>query len=288
MWRLAQTPAWAEVGPTWYWRTHSLGQAAQRFFSGFLEVVSQLVDACGAGPAQTKTAVGVVVLAGALHGLLRAAKGGKPQSAIAVAAVGLPLLAALSWGAQAGISVIRLVFPVAVSLFPLAAESFAAAAWRGGSLLPREWRSWAASGLAAACAGLAIWPAAWGLVGDPRAAWSVPADWAATSEWLAATAGERGYLIPFDSAFSTWDRGVDLRQPYPFTAPDSELRRVIAERRLGVVLVDRALPSGSIPAERFGRDDRFGPTSFLGWPRCFSSPGRPSRFIAFAKRCPAR
>lgn len=285
MWRLAGTPAWRELGPGAYWSSHTLGQIASRFAAGAASAALELVDACGFGPAAGKRAAGLAVLAAAVHRLYAEARAGRPEPALAVGAAVLPVFGALAFGARIGATGTRLFLPLAAPLMLLAAVSAARALELAAERLPRRARAHALPVLAALLGLLALRPAAWALRLNPAGLWALPADWAATSAWVRAAAGARGYLVPYDSVFSTWDAGPDLRRPYPFEAPDAELKAVLASRGLDVIVLDRALPSGSAPAGRFGREDEAGPTSMLGRPRCFASPGRPSRFLVFARRC---
>lgn len=258
VWRALDTPAWKDHGPAAYFKSHSLGQVLGRLLSGAAGAAGELVDAAGVGfPGKlANRASGALVLAAGAYGLAR-----KPR-ALAVVLVPLALVfAALSFGRQITATGTRLFFPLALSVMPWAAAAVWDAAGR---------RTLPVAGTVAAAALLALAPAAWALRGSPLTAWTLPPDWAAAAERVRALSGERGFLVPYESVFSTWDRGRDLRRPYPFESPDEELRAALARKGVDVVVLDRALPSGA----RAGK-------SFLGLAPCLDS----GRFVVFAERC---
>lgn len=268
-----ENAGWAGSGAVAYWRSHSLRGIAWRAAIGAAAVVSQLVDTLGPGPARTRAWTGLAAAACVGLGLKAAWREAERDRVLAAVVPAAFLLTALSWSAMAGIAGTRFLLPIAASLAP-----FAARVLDGRRAL-----------IAAAALGAAqLLAASDGLAADPLEFWGLSPQAAEASRYLSDNVDERGFLIPYESDFSTWDSGPDLRRPYPFLSPDAELRSMLATRKIRHVLLDREAPSSLAISNRRGLADAFGPTSFLNWPRCFHDGSAPSRFLAFAPSCPGR
>lgn len=271
---------WTGVGPLSYWRSHTLAQIAGRLRSGAGAATLQLLEAAGPGPTAAARPAGLLVVVLAAAGALREWKDGRRDEVLAVAVPIVPLLAALAWTAPAGAQGIRFYLPIVACLWPVAAAT-AWTALRRGLELEKPAALQAGVALAAA-AGLLAWRA--GLQEDPRRLWAQPPHWDVTASWLRRQEDPQGFLISSDSIFSVWEGAEDLRRAFDFDASDDALRRYIGARRLRLVLVDTRVPSFPRHLGRLGPFDDYGPTSFLGWPRCFHDPVKPSQFLVYCKK----
>ncbi len=162
-------------------------------------------------------------------------------------------------------------------------------------LSPAFWtlrRLWARAGAASAeplwgagalACGLAAFAASAGATGP---LWALPPDWKATSDWLRAHRPiPDGVILDPASEFSTWDGGPDLRRPYPLAgATQDELLAQALRVGSDFFVLDRAV--GLPPLALSAPADAVGPLFFASWPRCFASPGSPSRFLIYGKTCP--
>lgn len=265
-----------------YWNHHSAADMLLRLLRGIAECARVLADAAAPGPdiPLWRHAAGAAILLLAARAMRRRWMKGEGAEVLAVLAPGLFLFAAFSWAAKAMGANERYEFPLAVSLWPLAASE---ALFLWGSRL-RHLGAALACALALACAafiGQSL-PSVWR---NPLELWAVPGYWEETSRWLCAHVGDAGFLISPESPYSTWDACRDRRRPYPVDVPPSQLAAHLEETGIRHVLLDRYAPSPYrfLPGE--GKPDRHGPTELLGWPRCFHDSLEPSVFLVFSKNC---
>jgi len=282
LWRLSPDAAlWKSIGPAWYLRGHGAREILARVFFGAGSTASDLFWGFGTGPsALHRWLAGPLMLLAAV-GLRRRWREGARSEALAFGAAAAAVLLALVWGARAGQTGVRLVFPVAASLLPFSVLGAEAALKRLGVGGGRT----AAAAVAGALALAFLVPSAGGLSADPRGFIGSPPQWAPASAWLRAHVGPEGYLLPFESLFSTWDGGPDLRRPYPLLAPEAELRERLRAGGIRAILLDRTVGPAGMPADKSGPEDEFGPRTFLDWPRCYHGDERPSELLIFASSC---
>jgi hypothetical protein len=278
--RLAWTPEWDKIGPAWYLARRGVGGAAARLASGLAPVAEAAALTSGVGPNRKLgcTATGLLLMTAAGFGLRRRWREGDADLAVAVAAPGAVILLLLAWFAQSGAPHVRYVFPVVASLWPFAAAELA----RALEKIPEGLRRRAATAApAAAAAVMLLWllPQA----APPLSLAQEPASWAGPSAWLNRHGDASGFLVSYQSPFSQWDSAPDLSRPYDFSAPAAELRAFCAAKGLHIAVIDPAVPVPDA-ADKFGPSDAEGPTSFLGWPRCYR--GEPGGYLIFAAACP--
>jgi hypothetical protein len=286
MWRISATPEWESVGPLWYWHHHSLAQALARFGYGTMRVMLSLLRVMSIGPMGGGVVSGIVLLGLALAALRERWRSGPRAEVLAPASAGLVLLGALAWSVQALGLGDRFLFPIAISLAPLAAL--------GGHL---AWRRWAPREAvrtgpallraAIVISALAVLMPHRGVFGeDPRLYWRVAQNEAETCVWIRKHVGNGGVLTHFMSRFSCWGGGREVRHPYPFEVPDHELRGFLDRTGCRHVLIDQAVPPVSY-LEKYGASDGHGPSSFLGWSRCFHDSSAPSQLLLYSPDCAA-
>lgn len=272
------------IGPLWYFRSHTILQACGRMAAGVELTAWTFLKGLAIGsksyPSWLLTAAGTAlcVVAGASESW----RSGRREDVLVPAATGATLFAAFAWATPATGSNLRYVFPIAVSLLPLAARGAGAWVARIGPSGPVR------RGLLASAALLCLallWPSRGGLAVDPRGLWAVPQHWAETSAWLRSHVPAEGFLIDYMSEFSLWDCCRDLRRPYPFASADAEIARYLKVMGIRHVLVDRETARHEPSQSKYGRHDAHGPGSFLGWRRCFHDSLNPSRFLIYSPDC---
>lgn len=289
MWRLVGTPQWEEIGPAWYWRRHGTVEVLQRLLNGSKAVFINLVQCLGSGPMwpPSHLAVGAALLILAAYGVARRWREGQREEILILLSPTILYLPALAWSQQAGISGFRFLLPVAVTLLPMAVLG-------AGDAL-RRWASPAFVEKGPGALRAAVFLASTsvligsfkGLTLDPRRLWALPAPWAETSAWIGQHVGEEGFLISPDSLFSTWDCCRDRRRPYPFDVAEAELKAFIQRRHIRHALADKAIIAADPQTGKYGPADASGPTSFLGWPRCFHDSLQPSQSLIYSPDCPS-
>jgi hypothetical protein len=268
---------WSEARPLVYWRSHSIGSMLMRLVVGAAVAALHWTQASGVGPESASAGTGLILPAAAAAGLRKAWKGGQRQAVLAVVAPAVPTAVLLSWAGMAGIAGTRFWLPLAASTAPFAASAILG--WTKKSRAPLFL-------LLGAAAASVIFSAARGaFAAGPLSYWEVSAQAAETSAYLKANVDAGGFLIPYESDFSAWNAGKDLRKPYPFLSPDEELLSYMSRHGIAGILLDGEAPSSFALPRRLGPSDAFGPTTFLGWERRFHDGAKPSRFL-FYRRTP--
>jgi 4-amino-4-deoxy-L-arabinose transferase-like glycosyltransferase len=311
-WAYLHSPEWNRIGLGWYLRRHSVVQLAWRVTQGLGKTVGALVYTSGLGitaatpvsrdatvaEALPRVLTGLGVLVLAALGLRERHRAGHRAEVLAITHVLFWFVLAFAVGGQGVGMATRFMLPMTAILVPHAAFALV-------TRIRRKQQRWPAPVVAAlVIAPLAVkllWFAP-GAVANPRAAYAVPADWAETSAWLAANLhpGER-YAIAHTSLYSTWDRprpDPDARWIGLFTAPADELLREMAQATplsiaprwdgppipVTKALIDAQDRAFVTYADKLSAArDPHGPLQFLGWPRCFSDSGTPSRFSIYCR-----
>ncbi len=276
--RLSWTPQWREVGPLWYARTHTAAQALARLGAGAVAAGDDLVRTLSLPTlgAWGERLCGALVAAAAALGARECLRRGRRGLVLRAVVPGAALFAAFSWYAPVAENP-RFLYPVAVVVVVLAAVGAAALYERRQAAAPNLPRL-----ARAALAGLGLWAAlALARGGDPLRWAGVPADWAGASR---AVAGRR-YLIDDWSLYTNWDAGADTAEPYAMDAPQDEVRAFARARGLSAGVVDMHVWTLHARRDLYGRADALGPTTMLGWPRCFPPPGGRGKFLVFARAC---
>ena len=294
---MRMTPERAQLGLGWYLRHHSLADLGLKLGRGFGEVVGLFVYTAGFGAANipVRVATGLCVLALAVLGLGRRWRAGRRIEIVAVLSTVVLYSAALVLAASGAPGPqVRYVLPYVVLLIPFAVheviERFGPRleAWRAarfprlpaGALVPAAVGLWMAARLAWALPGIP---------GDPRTFYAVEPRAHATSLWLSEhLAPGESFALPFESYYSTWDvprPELDPRWFIWFGIPPGDLLRFMGQLGINKVVIDMA--DSGVPgyADELWASpgDARGPLAFLGWPRCFTDGGQPSRFLVYCR-----
>lgn len=278
--KLMLSPDWDRVGAAWYWERHSLYEMASHAAHGAFAAAEAMLRAMAAGPSGTaaELASGAAFSALALLGLKRRWVAGDRSAVWTVAASAIPLWLAFAWLAKTGPSYVRFYLPMAAVLIGFAIEEVRARA-------PARWGAREGRGLLAAAAFVALAVDGKAIFSNPLRAWSVPPFWAPTSAWLNIHAGG-GYLMDHWSFYSNWDIPPDVRRDVPLRLPAEDIRGYAQRLGARFAVVDLSLVGFDPYQEKFGPSDASGPTTFIGWPRCFRAAAEPNPLIVFGERCP--
>jgi 4-amino-4-deoxy-L-arabinose transferase-like glycosyltransferase len=291
------TPERAQLGLGWYLHHHSLLDLAIKLGRGFGEVVGLFVYTAGFGAANVaiRVVTGLGVMALAALGLRRRWRAGHRSELLAVLSTVALFVAALSLAASGAPGPqVRYVLPYVVLLLPFAVHEAIARFGPGVE-------AWSAARFprlphgALVLVGVALWLAVRlalalpGIGGDPRRFYAVDPRAHETSSWLSAhLAPGESFALPFESYYSTWDvprPELDPRWFIWFGIPSADLLRFMQERGISKVVIDMNDSGKSGYADKLGASaaDGHGPLSFLGWPRCFTDGGLPSRFLVYCR-----
>jgi len=286
---LIETGEWKEVGPRWYLRRHGFLRGIGRLAAGMSKTAPRLAFTMAVGPSSgaLRAASGICLLLLALLGLARRHLGGHRDEAVAFLAPNVIQFVAFSW-AQPGIGTpMRYFYPMAVSLFPMAALGGEWLCSRSFPPLARRLVKCALPALVLLSCLTSLRESWAGLTVNPLKQWYVSDHWRETTGWMRQHGVDReGFLTDSNSLFSLWDCGQDTRMSYPFDIPDQKLSDFVAHRRVRYALVDRNVSPLDSHRQKYGTEDAYGPATFMGWPRCFHDSLKPSTFSIYSAQCP--
>jgi 4-amino-4-deoxy-L-arabinose transferase-like glycosyltransferase len=286
-WLLEARPErWARVGPLQYLRHHSLSEIAQRFGEGLVRTTALLFDTLNSQPFGAGTGfAGPVLLAASFAGLRLRWREGEREEVLVFGAVLAPLFLAHAWAYPAGVRGVRFMLPLVAGLAPFAALA-ARAAWRAAwaeAPFAARWRP-AALTACACLAGLAATAgAAESFSLDPLALWAEPASWRDAGDWIKAHVPPGRIVTSSQSLFSVWDMPGGTSFACPLDLFDDDVRACVDGHKADFLMLDRDDFTFEQWPARFGPFDAYGPTSYLGWPRVYHDPGRPSRLLIFRR-----
>lgn len=286
-WVLPTLPVWEEVGLRWYLQHHTFAQMAARFINGGQNILTGLIDCFSIGPAHPLAMfmTGCVALGLSLYGMTLQWKKGARREVLCVASVGLVLLAAFAWGeAPMGINH-RYIFPIALTWMPFA--WLAIGSLSGGYLtsIPKHIGVTLAS-LAVAGAAVGVTLSKKAVFSNPIEFWSIPPFWGQASEWITENTNDKPVLVSYFSVFSRWHCCRDTNEPFGYELPDHEIKAHIQRKNVHFAMVDQTVIDKDPSQQKYGPRDEHGPTTFLGWPRCFNDSFTPSVFLIYGEACP--
>jgi len=281
---LSSGPQWGQVGPVWYLSHHNLSQIIIRLFYGTLSVGVKLLLSMSIGPKSCLTASGVIMLGMALLGLVLKWRDGYRKQVVVVAGMGGFFFLLFSWYDQAVGGDIRFIFPVAVSLIPFSAIGVISlygfiCAKITKAPRPRILILISVSLIAL----LNIYLERSAFTVNPLGLSYYPAEWKEPSLWMREHMGNQEFLLNNDSFFSQWDCYRDKRISYPFDVPEDVLDHYVLANGIKYIVVDQSLIMSDPFKEKYRVYDEYGPTLFMGWPRCYHDTKKPSWFVIYSQ-----
>jgi hypothetical protein len=281
---LSSGPEWGRVGLSWYLSHHSFAEILLRLFHGIQSTGMMLLLSMGPGPRSALAASGVMLLVLALYGLVLKWRDGHRSQVMVVASMGCLFFLLFSWYDQPVHANVRFIFPVAVSFIPFSSIGII-------SLY-----GFIRTKLAKAPNPRVLIVAMVSLVGllnitfdrnafviNPLHLSYFPTEWQETSQWIREHMKDEEFLLNNQSGFSQWDCCRDRRKNYPFEIPGEILGNYMLKSGIKYVLVDQSLVGSDPFKEKYGVFDEYGPTTFLGWSRCYHDHQKPSLFLIYSE-----
>jgi hypothetical protein len=283
---LSSGPEWGRVGFSWYLSHHSFAQILLRLFHGIQSTGVMLLLSMGPGPRSCLFASGVIMLGLALCGLVLQWRDGHRQQVVVVAGMGCLFFLLFSWYGQAAGGDVRFIFPVAVSLIPFSSVgviSLYGFIRKKFAKAPRPRVLIVALVSLIGLLNIALERNAFVIA--PLQLSCFPAEWQETSRWIRDHIKDEEFLLNNRSCFSQWDCCRDRRKNYPFEIPGEFLKNYALKSGIKYILVDQSLVGSDPFKEKYGMPDEYGPTTFLGLPRCYHDNQKPSLFLIYSQEC---
>jgi dolichyl-phosphate-mannose-protein mannosyltransferase len=284
---LSSGPEWEKVGLLWYLSRHTFSQILLRCVRGALSVETSLLASMGAGPPGGSIITGSIMTVLAIYGLAANRHERRREQLVAMGSTGALFLILFAWYSQAAGEPMRFIFPVAISLLPFSAIGaitlYASIRDKLGKA-PDIRRLILPAALLALVTAIILHSGA--LAASPRSFWSVPAEWQGPSRWIRENVRDERYLLDNGSFFSLWDCCRDRRAEYPFGVTADALKSHLTKNGIRFILLDQSLVKEDPYPEKYGPPDEHGPTTVIGWSRCYHDEATPSLFLVYAEKCP--